>query len=122
MTLQVFPSPAKYDVFMKEQKMQREFKRNRLQQRGGKGQFHRNNNLSAYGPTDGRGASPVQPPQKKDIKKCPHGRTEGYCQECKGETPVAKEIASAAPAKVIKTCPHGRTEGYCQECKGEVIK
>ena len=126
-----FPSPVPYDVFIREQQMQRDYK-----SRVAAEAHHSSNRSGSSSPYDNlseasTGASKSQPlvkEKKKEIKKCPHGRTEGYCTICKGgarsksESPPVNDTKTCPPVKEkkeIKTCPHGRTEGYCTICKEE---
>ena len=131
----VFPAPVPYEVFVKEQSLQREHARKRGQK-----------SSKLLKPT-----SPVPSARKT----CPHGRTEGFCSDCipalvdhrnkdKGiqqnkqqvrqkekhqdrskekpkvieqerEKDRVKDTSIEAP-KPSKTCVHGRSEGYCKQC------
>ena len=121
--LREFPSPVEYDVFIREQKLQRDYKAKIADSRNGS----RSDSNSPYNPPEASsGKSRSKPPvkEKRSIKTCPHGRTEGYCMTCKEETisNSSEEKSSLKQKKEIKMCPHGRTEGYCATCNSEASK
>ena len=83
------PQPVEYDVFIKEQKMQMDYKakiagENNHDSRSNND--HNNNRHMKKFPTLPR-ENPIHSLQQreKELKLCPHGRTEGYCSICNGE-------------------------------------
>ena len=120
------PQPVDYDVFIREQKMQMDYKAKIAGESNhdSRNNNDHNNNSPYEEVSDALSRNPnSQPPAKgkKELKLCPHGRTEGYCSICNGEqvSSSPEEKPPVKQKKEVKTCPHGRTEGYCSICNGE---